>query len=227
MSSILKALKKLEHDKASYRPEELKIDADILRADNPSRFSAVRVLAASLLLLAGGSGVTYLYMKQEQAPKSANMKAPAQNTHPVSTASDIKAEQLTSIEVVPAGQPKKMGAEFQTHSQPALPARTPQAVSPPKPVQPDVMPKHANLDKPLEATNPPSTSASVKAAPTLRVNGIAFQGEGSDSVTMINGIPLSRGSVIEGVKVEEILKNMVKFSYNGEKFEIQLGQSNR
>jgi general secretion pathway protein B len=75
------------------------------------------------------------------------------------------------------------------------------------------------------SVSPPSVTA--KAFPALRVDGIAFQDSTTESVAMINGVPVSNGSLIEGAKVEEIHKNRVGFSYNGEKFEIHLGQSNR
>ena len=61
----------------------------------------------------------------------------------------------------------------------------------------------------------------------LRVNGIAFQDDGAGTVAMLNGEPLSKGGIIAGVNVDEIYKNRVKFRYNGETFEILLGQSNR
>jgi type II secretory pathway component PulC len=61
--------------------------------------------------------------------------------------------------------------------------------------------------------------------PVLKVNGIAFQ-DGADSVAVINGITVSNGSVIEGARVEEIHKDHVKFSRDGEKFYIILEKSN-
>jgi type II secretory pathway component PulC len=66
----------------------------------------------------------------------------------------------------------------------------------------------------------------VSARPVVRVNGIAFQ-DGSDSVAVINGVPVSRGALIEGIKVEEIQRDRVQFSYDGEKFEVNLGKSNQ
>ena len=46
-------------------------------------------------------------------------------------------------------------------------------------------------------------------------------------MAIVNGTPVSNGSIIEGVTVEEVRKDRVLFQHNGEKFEIQLGQSNR
>lgn len=229
MSSILKALKKLEHDKASYRPDQLKIDAEILRGDTSPRFSAVRVLVTSFLLLAGGSGATYLYMKQDKAPENVPRKISVQsrqNDRLASAASDIRTEQLpAAIEVEPAQKQHKRNADTLTKYQPANPAGTKRAVAATKPAVPVSHPAPRATHP--ESTNPPPSSPSVKGVPALRVNGIAFQEDGSESIAMINGVPLSRGSVIDGVKIEEIHKNRVGFSCNGEKFDIQLGQSNR
>ncbi len=63
--------------------------------------------------------------------------------------------------------------------------------------------------------------------PHLTVNGIAYQEGGSDNLAVINGITVSNGAVIEGVKVEDIQKDRVQFSHDGEKFEIILNKSNR
>lgn len=227
MSSILKALKKLEDDKATRRPDELKIDAEILRSDGSPRFSSAGVLLASLLLLAGGSGATYMYMKRDKAPEFANLTPPAlsrQNQPLVSETSNIKTEQLpAAIVVVPADHEQAKPLKLQ---QPQKFTRTAPGVAPPKPAYPVVESKPAG-ETTISKSSPPTLSASVKTVPALRVNGIAFQDGGIDSVAMINGEPTISGSVINGVKIEEIYKNKVRFSYSGEKFEIQLGQSNR
>ena len=59
------------------------------------------------------------------------------------------------------------------------------------------------------------------------MNGIAFQEGSRDNMAMINGIAVSSGEMIEGVRVEDIQKNRVIFSQGGEKFEIRLNKSNK
>lgn len=233
MSSILKALKKLEDDKAARRPDELKIDAEILRSDNSPRVSTAVVLLVSVLLIAGGSGVTYMYMKPDKAPEFTKPDSPApsrQSQAPVAAAPAIKAEQLpAAVEVVPARQHSSVKTESARPYQTPMPARTAPAAEPhPRPVQPVVVSKPVERVKTTLSPSPaPLSTTSVKVVPALRVNGIAFNDGGADSVAMINGMPVSIGSVVEGVHVEEIHKNRVRFSYNGEMFEIPLGQSNR
>jgi type II secretory pathway component PulC len=60
----------------------------------------------------------------------------------------------------------------------------------------------------------------------LKLDGIAFQDGGVDSLAVINGTTVSKGSVIEGARVEEIQKDRVRFSRGGEKFEVILDRPN-
>lgn len=226
MSSILKALKKLEHDKISYHPDELKIDAEILRTETSPRFSVTGALLLSVVLLVGGSGATYWFMKQTPPPAPARQTAPVRNSRPVTAEPPVANAQLPdAIEVVPATQQKNIvrnnSKTYQQRNSISTPVRD---VVTPKPVQSGAAPGAVNSPSHSE---PPPTTPAIPKVPALRVNGIAFRGEGADTVAMINNIPLTRGSVIEGVKVEEIYQNMVKFSFNGETFEIRMGQSNR
>jgi len=237
MSSILKALKKLEHDKASYRPDELKIDAEILRSDAPLRSSSLRIMVISALLLAGGSGATYLYMKQGTAPEFAGRNVSAilgRKNIPVSPSAEIKTEQVPpAIEIVPAQPEHKnvhiVPAKSAVQKAPVIPVKTlHNGVAAPQ-LPPKTGAKPAGHEPPAKVVVAPAPSVTPAKAPipALKVSGIAYQGEGADSVAMVNGVPLSRGEVISGVKVEEIHQNTVRFSYNGEKFDIPLGKSNR
>jgi len=241
MSSILKALKKLEDDRVARRPEQLNIDSDILKSDSSHRFSPSSVIIVSLLLLAAGSGATYMLMRSAGTPERTDIiKSPGvtsvQSPLPASNQSAIKSEQLPeTVVIVPANPQKPLRAEADRKSQKPAPvtagkaspaAATAKPVLPPKPA---IAPKPVEQAIVTEQTIPTAPTAPVaKAVPTLRVNGIAFEAGGSvESVAIINGLPVTRGSLVEGVKVEEIHKNSVDFSFNGEKIEIPLGQSNK
>jgi type II secretory pathway component PulC len=84
-------------------------------------------------------------------------------------------------------------------------------------------------EQPVEQKNmTPSTPVAplvTPVKPVLKVHGIAFQ-DGAESVAVINGIAVSKGSVIEGARVEEILKDRVRLSRGGETFEIILDKMN-
>lgn len=231
MSSILKALKKLEDEKATRQPESLKIDSDILRADSSQRYSTTGIVLAALLLFAGGSIATYMYMKQDSSPvvngskktMGVSIETKPSLQIPVSAATDIRTEKLPDvIEVVPAKR-----SEFKKT---AIPKQQKQSAVA-KPLSggtnlPNTQLKHDDKIKvpSVTAAQPP---VAAKTVPALRVNGIAFQDGAADSVAVINGMPFSGGSMIEGVKVEAIQKDRVRFSYKGEIFDIPLGKSNR
>jgi len=232
MSSILKALKKLEEDKAAHRPGELKLDAEIVRTANSSRFFSTGAIVTSLLMLAAGSTVTYIYMKRDRPPSIPESKTPvvsSQQRPSVPAASEIKTEQLpAAVVVVPAENQKKPAHSEvpRLPQQPPLPGRPATTISAPRPAKPVVASEPADPAKTLKSPLPPA-SESVKDVPPLRVNGIAFQNSAADSMAIVNGTPVSSGSIIEGITVEEIRKDRVLFQRNGEKFEILLGQSNR
>jgi type II secretory pathway component PulC len=86
--------------------------------------------------------------------------------------------------------------------------------TPPQAVQPDAKP----------VTQPAVPVPAGK--PVLKVDGIAYQDSDVESFAMVNGVAVSKGSVIEGARVEEIQKDRVKFSRGGEKFEVILEKSN-
>jgi type II secretory pathway component PulC len=79
--------------------------------------------------------------------------------------------------------------------------------------------------KPVSASSP--APKRVVSRPVLTINGIAFQDGGNENLAVINGITVSSGALIEGVLVEEIQKDRVRFSQSGEKFEIILNKTNR
>lgn len=235
MSSILKALKKLEDEKAAHQPDSLKIDSDILRGESSRRHSTTGLILAALLLFTGGSIATYLYMKKDPSPTVVSSETPAEAPAKVESraqrvtsapnATYIKTEQLPeSIEVVPArrSQATVPAPKQKKQSGPAKPVPVVTRPSVDKTVQ------QQRKNVPLGAlTAPLAVPQVVRTIPLLRVNGIAHQGGTADNVAVINGVPVSDGAVIEGVKVEEIQKDRVRFSYKGETFEIALGKSNR
>ncbi len=230
MSSILKALKKLEDEKTTRRPEVLNIDSDILRHDSPQRYSASGIVLAAVLLFAGGSFATYLYLKKDSSQvvsENRNKKEVTKSNLPlpqlpVSVPNVIKAEILPeSIEIVPAKRTEPRKTVLPNQQKSSTVAK-PQPISA---VRKNSTPNHDGKTIPAVTTvQAPAVAISV---PTLRVNGIAFQDGAADSVAVINGVPVSSGAIIEGAKVEVIQKDRVRFSYKGEIFDIALGKSNR
>ncbi len=224
MSSILKALKKAENDNATRRPDELRIDTEILRTNKNSQFSSPGVLMASLLLMAFGAAATYLYMipdKKSEQPIPNSSTVSGQKQQLVSSTQNVKTEELPPDIVVAPAEQQIISEGVRAQKQ--LPSSQ-KATVPTVPKQP-IMSERPVL--PTERANLVPSLQNSSNVPAIRVNGIAFQDDGLGTIAMINGEPLSKGEIIAGVKVEEIYKNRVKFSYNGEVFEVPMGQSNR
>jgi len=73
-----------------------------------------------------------------------------------------------------------------------------------------------------EPSAEPTPIRPATTPPSLRLSAIVWHEEPSKRIAMINGIMTNEGSVIEGVKVEEIQTNRVRLSHNGRAFEISL-----
>lgn len=222
MSSILKALKKLEDSKAARPPGSLHIDADILRDDTPRSLSLPGIALAAALLFVCGGGATYLYMKRSMTATPEQPPTPAVAPLPRQVTRDIR----------PAAQPVAPSPS-QVQPNAVIPPAAPPVVqhAAPRPVTPatkkTAAPRRPATPLPSPAVQPTAQAAPAAAPPVVKVNGIAFQGDGASSVAVINGSPVSTGSVIDGVTVEDIQKDRVRFSYGGERFEVGLGRSNR
>lgn len=233
MSSILKALKKLEDEKTSRFPDSLNIDSDILKSSHESRkMSPLAALLLLLLMFGGGAGAAYFIMKGNTkqpvaaapqpitvvtavpsspvAPQTAKPAAPSAAKPAVAKPVAAPVQKKPSAVTAQKAQPKKAATVAAKHS----PARSTAQQS---------------SDKALPAADTGSRSElpASAAVPTLRVNGIAFQNNSADSMAIINGIPVSNGSTVEGAIVEEIRRDRVVFQRSGEKFEVKLGQANR
>lgn len=205
MSSILKALKKVEQEKSSRIPELLKIDSDILKTVDSSRRSA-SYTSLLVLLVFGGGAAAYYFMNGSKAP---------QPTAVAPQAVTIKTVSAPVSPVVTVSSPVTEAIQARTAAVTARKATAKAASSgiSGQPEKPD-----------MAAVREPAANAAV---PALRVNGIAYQGSAADSMAIVNGTAVSNGSVIEGITVVDVRKDRVLFQYNGERFEIQLGQSNQ
>ena len=230
MSSILKALKKLEREKVARKFDALNIDAEILRSDDSTRFPLVMVSLAVVLVFLCGSTATYLYMKHAVTSPS---PPPGNKTADSSATATAVIDSLSQTGTTPtvSSQP---GSVLPDHTPGRLKTRQPPSRNsePMHTTARPVQPKTSAEKKQLTATREQVTSAALPpttafTTPLLRVNGIAFQDGGADRMAVVNGIPVSNGSVIEGVRIEDILKDRVRFNYGSERFEVGLGKSNR
>lgn len=236
MSSILKALKKLEDEKTARRPDSLNIDAEILRGNGSRRMSLPAICLVAIIVFVCGGGAMYVYMRPATGTIAGQQTAasgqPQSESHSPSPA--LPAAPVTAQKPINAGSAEKtvlppQAVENKEQPKTDLPKPSPTVslASPakPRPVQP-IMPsktKQVVAVPAIQAIKPPEQHP---AAPSLKVNGIAYQ-DGGDSVAVVNGVSVSIGSIVDGARVEEIRREMVRFSYGGEKIEVALGKSNR
>jgi general secretion pathway protein B len=215
MSSVLRALKKLQHDKASRKPDPTDIDLEFLRSPAPApRRSPLKGALLVGLLLACGSVATYLFMSR--AEKGPVARAPvvsqarqAAFMKPTSALPAIQPLANSSSAASPAGQAQQ------------VPAPTPLAVQPPLPA---AKTKPESLPRQTPATKPPKAPIRTTPLPSLTVNGLALS-DGEKRKAIVNGVSVSVGSVIEGARIEDIQENRVRFSRGGKKFEITVGST--
>lgn len=208
MSSILDALKKLEDEKlkeSRRRNTDLPLNQAILseggltgsmvQKTGAGRF----VMLSVVIVLVGGGFAAWIYSGKKTEKPTAQ---PPASSRP---------------EVVVTPPPPLIKA--------VQPLQQEQSVSVkkerPKPVKPPVKLMSAGPDP--TAVTGIAVQESPKR-PVLRVMGIAYNDSGTNSVAIVNGTPVSVGSQVEGAKVEEILKDKVRFSYGQERFDVMLSR---
>jgi hypothetical protein len=223
MSSILKALKKLEQEKSGQSSPVLNIDSNLLRESGSSRRSSPFTKALLLLLVFGGGiVVSYFVMRETKTvpPLSRVQSVPQQtNQRPLVPTQTITPEIIPDEIIIVSSRSERPAKNIREKKKHPLVAGSKTENRTSKPVE-----KAASetFDKANNNVNEVHVTT-----PSLRVNGIAFQNTSADSVAIVNGVPVSSGSSVEGATVEEIRKDRVLFQRNGDRFEIQLGQSNR
>ena len=238
MSSILKALKKLEEEKSARRSDPVDIAGGIVRSGGldrrPPRW---RAAAAMVGVAAGAVLATYALMgghggRREEPPAAPAVARPPQEP------------------VIPSSPPRGAAPAPQPAPQPQSPSRQPVAHPlppgrsaagmderrpPPSPLPPGTPAAPAAeevLRPPLQepppksaAAVPPVSSPVAPARPSFSVTGIAWQKDGASRMAVVNGTAVSRGGRVGGARVEEIYPDRVRLSLDGDTFEVTLGGS--
>jgi general secretion pathway protein B len=216
MSLILDALKKLDREKSSRRNGTANIAVEILRDDlpRPGKRIPVYFVAVSLTAVATAA-ITYAvmmefgFLSKSSPPAPVNPPAPSQQVAPLPPSHEPVRDTRDEISRVP---PK-----IQNHAE----SKTPATSLDEKEASQNVILEKANVapgDTNKITEHTPNGSATTP--PPLTLSGIVWSEEPSKRIAVINGTITNEGSVIEGVKVEEIYPNRVRFSHNGRPFEI-------
>lgn len=224
MSSILKALKRLEEDKAVRLDAPVDIARDILRQPRKTRHPASRQL---LVPVVGGLVVAVGALFLLQAWHSTRASEPVTQAEPaVSQPQPPPSPAVAPIEVranaLPAvsGEPEIVEVQM---SPPPVAAAVERAARPAGAAAGAVAPPKA-LVPPPDAKPAPAATVEQAALPPLAVSGIAFQTEREARLAVVNDLPVMEGTLIEGARVEEILADRVRFAWEGGTFEVLLGE---
>lgn len=231
MSSILKALKKLEQEKALRREGDIDLSREILHGEvrRKARFSwpwlaaitTILLLATLVALLLPGGRETTLPPPLEAAPQPAQSAASPESM-PLRPALPPP-EGEADLKQIPAPATRTAPARI---TMPLPPLQKPAAreeVTPPPPRN------AAPVTLPPAKTGPPGKQAqpAEPAEPLFTVSGIAWNKDSADRLAIVNGQPLATGSAVGGAVVEEILPDRVRFSQGGRTFEVHLGKAGK
>jgi general secretion pathway protein B len=219
MSFILKALQKVEEEKSARRSKPQDINRAILTAGTPppmaSRILPVSAVAA-LIALAVGS-LAYLFWPTDPGP----LRQAAPTRPPRESRAD--APRLPSTD---PSQPAPAAGKIISPGPSAAAAQSP-AKSPHVEGGPQANAQPA-VGQPTPAARPrterPGPEVTYGPPPGLKVNGIALQDNPAESVAVVNGQLVHRGMVIQGMKVEEILADRVRFTGGGRNYEISISK---
>lgn len=130
-----------------------------------------------------------------------------------------KAAPLPSLRAGSLGNPK-------VAAQPIGKARAVAKVSAPQPVS--VQPAAVQVaPAPVAVRETAPAVAPAPALPELKVSGIAWQGKGESSFAVVNGRAVLQGATVDGFKVIEIHRDVVKFSNGQKTFEVPLGEEEK
>ncbi len=204
MSSILKALRKLEEEKAALGEGGIDISRDILKRSaskqQPRNFwPFISALLFFLLIVVGfffwtksGTSTGVLQTKVEIKPAAIVVQQPVKVDLP--TKPEVSATERIYVRPAP-----------ETESQTRQP---PEATVTPFKVQ----------------TQPEALGQN--GTPFLKLTGIAYRDKVTDRLAIINDLPVMQGTMIEGAQLVEILPDRVVLSWQGALFHLLIESEN-
>lgn len=240
MSTILKALKKLEEDQRAAAPANL-AGKIVSTETGPGRRPPHAVLIGAgvagglllALLVVGG----WLWWRQ---PPSATDQALSATALPAVSPQPVAAREPEPPASLVAAPPPPGVAQ---PPPPLSPAPAPSAVSkaavsPPVPAaansdKPAVVPKPLAVGEPPRETAPQQVTLTDRqipppgqrwAAPQLEVTDIFPPAAGQSRMAVVNGLPVMAGMMVEDALVEEIRADQVLFNIGGKTVTVPLNQ---
>ena len=223
MSVILDALKKLDREKSSRRSGMANIALEILRPDLPRPGKRIpRHVAIAFLTAIATAAITYGVMVKGgfllKSPPPAAINPPALNQQAAPVPIPSEPARDTRDEISPV--PPKIQSSVKS-KRPA--AASVENKGDEKKLNQNVSPREADIA--VEKTKMPpehTPKGSATASPSLNISAIVWYEEPSKRFAVINGLIVTEGAVVEGMKVEEIYPDRVRFLHNGQHLEISI-----
>jgi general secretion pathway protein B len=166
---------------------------------------------------------------QQTAPAPREPEVPSESPSPARVSPPPSVQQATPAPVEPAVPPKSMppapmtppAAQVETSPVPAKVQKPAERETSPTAIQ--ATPATPGVASGAGKTTPEqSPGGSATTPPSFKITVIVWDEDPSKRWAMINGMKSSQGSVIEGVKIEEISLTGVRFFHNGRYFEVPM-----
>lgn len=226
MSSILKALKKLEEEKVARRGEPKDISRTILRErQGQKRFPWLPVIAGMILVASFAVLVTYAAMGGFSRPGDRGVRPIAQA--PTVQQSEIPARAPAS-ETPKIEEKQSVAAPPLVEKTPALPATAQklplagvsQAKAAAQP--PATPPATVTTEPPIQQLQENKREPETQSPPSLRVTGIAWQKDSASRIAIVNGQAVSEGASVGSARVQTILPDRLEFICAGQRLSVPL-----
>jgi hypothetical protein len=243
MSSILKALKRLEQQKAERRNMDHDMSWIGRDAGSLARKNRRWPIAAALVAVAGVSVLsTYWFTGGWDSRPLPAPPATEGSTRPgVGSRWDLEAPPINPLPPGPATPPSSPSGPGPAEVSPvpgkisSVPSRAVREIpslnddgAPPDAAVVSVREELVRTPRQSVTRRPPEPAASRSVAsaamPRLSVTGIAWQNDGTVHYAVVNGQSVSEGSMVDGARVEKIFPDRVSFSCQNRSFEVSLSQ---
>lgn len=223
MSVILDALKKLDREKLSRRNGTADIAVEILRPDlpRPMRRAPLYVAIAFLTAIATAA-ITYAVMVKGGPPSKASSPLAMSPSGPQSEAGPVPlpGEPVRSArdEIIPVPPKPQTPIKSKKPAAPSIESKGDETK-----VSPNVTARGADIapEKAKISPEPPPREPAT-TFPSLNISAIVWYEDPSKRFAMINGLIVTEGAVVEGMKVEEIYPDRVRFLHRNQRLEIPI-----
>jgi general secretion pathway protein B len=228
MSVILDALRKLDREKSSRRSGAASIAVEILRPDLPRPMKRAPLYVAIAFFTAMvTAAITYGVMvkggptSKPSPPLAIGLPTP----HPEAAPVTLPTEPIRSArdEVILVPPKTQTPAKSKKPAAPSVESKVDETkIKQNAGVErADIVPEKAKIPPEPPPREPPSREPAA-TFPSLNISAIVWYEEPSKRFAMINGLIVTEGSVVEGMKVEEIYPDRVRFVHRNQRLEIPI-----